>query len=192
MVITVYCGSGMGNDPAFARAAHELGAWIAGNGHTLVYGGSAIGLMGVLARAALAGGGQVVGVEPQFFLDAGVEQHELTELIAVDTMSERKARMVDMGEAFVALPGGIGTLEEISEIMSRIRLRLSHVPCLLLNVNGYYDELRAFLDTMVAAGFLEPDEHAAIAFPATVDEATSLLQTWDPREHALPTPSWQR
>lgn len=192
MVVTVYCGSSRGADPAFAQAAHELGAWIARSGHTLAYGGSAIGLMGILAKAALERGGKVIGVEPRFFLEAGVEQHDLTELIETETMSERKMRMIELGDAFVALPGGVGTLEEITEIMSRIRLRLSAAPCILLNVNGYYDELRSFLDKMTGLGFLEPDERAAIAFPASVREAGAIIEAWNPATHRLDPPAWAR
>ena len=110
MNIVVYCGSGSGDDPRFTEAACELGTWIAEAGHSLVYGGSSIGLMGEVSRAALDAGGAVIGVEPRFFIEMGVEQHNLTELIVVETMSERKAKMIELGDAFVALPGGMGTL----------------------------------------------------------------------------------
>ena len=116
MNITVYCGSNFGDDPLFEKAARELGAWIAREGHALVYGGSSVGLMGAVSRAAIEGGAPVIGVEPAFFIEAGVAQHDLTELIVCDTMGERKAKMIELGEMFVALPGGVGTLEEISEI----------------------------------------------------------------------------
>jgi uncharacterized protein (TIGR00730 family) len=132
--------------------------------------------MGVLAGTALEAGGRVIGVEPQFFLDMGVEQHELTQLITVETMSERKAMMIELGDAFVALPGGVGTLEEISEIMSRIRLRLTDAPCILANVDGYYDPLAAMLDSMAAHGFLEAHERAAIRFAPNATEIIRLLE----------------
>jgi uncharacterized protein (TIGR00730 family) len=165
----------MGDNPAFAQAARELAIRLVDLGHTVVYGGSAIGLMGIVAQSALERGGTVIGVEPRFFIEAGVEQHELTELVVVETMSERKAKMIELGEAFIALPGGVGTLEEISEIASRIRLGLTQAPCILLNIDGYYDALAAMLDQMRASGFLRPHERDAILFPATVGEAISLL-----------------
>ena len=117
MHITVYLGASRGNDPALERAVRELGRWIGTSGNALVYGGSKTGLMGCLARSVLEAGGQVTGVEPQFFIDAGFLHDGLTELIVTKTMSERKAKMIELGEAFIAFPGGTGTLEEISEIM---------------------------------------------------------------------------
>ena len=189
MDITVYCGSSMGDDPAFTQAARELGAWIADAGHGLVYGGSAIGLMGVVAGAALERGGHVTGVEPRFFLDSPIAQHDLPELIPVDTMSERKAIMIERGDAFVALPGGLGTLEEITEIMSRIRLRLTQAPCIFLNINGFYDGIQAFLDKLAAAGFVDAYEHEAIRFCPTVEDAIRAIETWEPDNTPAP---WQR
>ena len=114
MNITVYLGANAGNDPALAQATAELGRWIGESGNTLVYGGSESGLMGVLAKSALAAGGKAIGVEPQFFIDEGYEFDGLTELIVTRDMSERKAKMIELGEAFIALPGGTGTLEEIT------------------------------------------------------------------------------
>ena len=152
MNITVYCGSSKGDNPAFETAARELGDWIASAGHSLVYGGSAIGLMGIVAGAALEGGAHVTGVEPRFFLESSIPQHDLPTLIPTDTMSERKAKMIQLGDAFVALPGGIGTLEEITEIMSRIRLRLTTAPCIFLNIDGFYDTFQTFLDELLAPG----------------------------------------
>lgn len=178
MNITVYCGSGMGNKPAYIEAATELGLWIAQGGHRLVYGGSAIGLMGVISRTVLENGGEVVGVEPQFFIDAGVEQHDLTELIVVETMAERKTKMFEIGEAFVALPGGVGTLEEITEIMSRMRLRLTKAPCVMLNIDGFYDEFEVLLDKMADSGFLDRDERDAFIFAETVVETACYLEKW--------------
>ena len=188
MNITVYCGSGKGDDPAFTQAARELGEWIAASGNALVYGGSAIGLMGVLSDTVLAGGGEVTGVEPRFFLDSGIEHHELTHLIPVDTMSERKAAMIELGDAFIALPGGVGTLEEITEIMSRIRLRLTAAPCILLNVNGFYDELEAFLGKLLSKGFVNPYEYGCITFARTVPEAVDALSNWKLGEYAYAHP----
>ena len=149
MNITVYCGSNFGDNPHFEEAARNLGAWIARAGHTLVYGGSSVGLMGAVSRAAIEGGTPVIGVEPAFFIEAGVAQHDLTELFVCDTMGERKAKMIELGDAFVALPGGVGTLEEISEIFTRVRLDMGPHECFLLNIDGFYDPLRLFLESMV-------------------------------------------
>ena len=177
MNITVYCGSNPGTNPRFAAAAHELGTWIAENSHVLVYGGSSVGLMGTLSRATLNAGGEVHGVEPGFFIEAGVAQHDLTELHIVDTMGERKAKMVELGDVFVALPGGVGTLEEISEIMSRIRLGFDPAECSLLNIDGFYNPLKALLDAMLAQGFLVQADLDRFHFPENVAELTCLIET---------------
>lgn len=176
MNITVYCGSSMGKDPRFAHAARDLGEWIGSQGHALVYGGSSIGLMGIVARATMKAGGQAYGVEPRFFIDAGVAQCDLTQLFVVESMAERKAKMVELGEAFVALPGGAGTLEEISEIMSLIRLGKTAAPCCFLNIGGYYDSLRAFFETMLDQGFIAQDDFDRYRFPATVGECAAIVE----------------
>lgn len=176
MNIAVYCGSGDGTSAEFRKAAREVGEWIAERGHSLVYGGSSVGLMGIVSRAVMEGGARATGVEPRFFIEAGVAQQDLTELVVVETMSERKAKMIELADAFVALPGGVGTLEEISEIMSRIRLGLTHAPCVLLNTAGYYDDLRSMLDKMVACGFLEADERAAVTFADDVAAMARALE----------------
>lgn len=175
MNIVVYCGSGSGDDPRFTEAARVLGTWIAEAGHALVYGGSSIGLMGEVSRAALDAGGVVIGVEPRFFIEMGVEQHDLTELIVVETMSERKAKMIELGDAFVALPGGMGTLEEISEIMSRVRLGLGPDACYLLNIGGYYDSLKRFLRDALDHGFVDPPEFEHCFFPESIEEFAALV-----------------
>ena len=152
MNITVYLGANAGNDPALAQATAELGRWIGESGNTLVYGGSESGLMGVLAKSVLGAGGKAIGVEPQFFIDEGYEFDGLTELIVTRDMSERKAKMIELGEAFIALPGGTGTLEEITEVMSKVSLRHLSAPCILYDLNGYYEPLRALLRGMIDAG----------------------------------------
>lgn len=183
MNVTVYCGSSAGSNPHFSRCAREVGEWIAAQGHTLVYGGSAVGLMGTVSRAVLDGGGQAIGVEPGFFIDAGVAQHDLTELHVVDTMAERKAKMIELGDAFVALPGGVGTLEEIAEITSRIRLGLGPDECFLLNIDGYYDPLKQLLERMVECGFLAQDDLECIHFPGSVAAlAEALARDVEPPE----------
>ena len=138
MNITVYLGAALGNDPALEAAAKELGAWIGRSGNALVYGGSEAGLMGVLAKSVLEAGGRVTGVEPRFFIEAGYEFNEVTELIVTETMAERKTKMIALGEAFIAFPGGTGTLEEISEVMSKITLGHLDAPCILYDLDGYW------------------------------------------------------
>lgn len=177
MNITVYCGSNFGDNPHFEEAAHDLGAWIARAGHTLVYGGSSVGLMGAVSRAAIEGGAPVIGVEPEFFIEAGVAQHDLTELIVVETMGERKSKMIELGDAFVAFPGGTGTLEEIAEVMSMASLRQLDVPCILYNLNGYYDSLKALLNEMICKGLSSAQRQAGIHFAVDLAQIRALLES---------------
>lgn len=149
MNITVYLGANEGNDPFLKETVRELGAWIGTNGNALVYGGSKSGLMGELAESVLQAGGKVIGVEPQFFIDAGFVYDEITELITTKDMSERKAKMIELGEVFIAFPGGTGTLEEITEVMSKVSLKHLDAPCILYNLNGYYDSLKQLLEHMI-------------------------------------------
>ncbi|MBQ3962836.1 MAG: TIGR00730 family Rossman fold protein, partial [Erysipelotrichaceae bacterium] len=130
MNITVYLGAAFGNDPCLQSEAEKLGAYIGQAGHTLVYGGSHNGLMGVLARSAKNNGARVIGVEPQFFIDAGFVNDDVDELYVTQTMSERKNKMIELGDAFIAFPGGTGTLEEISEVMAKCALRHLSAPWL--------------------------------------------------------------
>lgn len=175
--ITVYCGSNFGDNPHFEEAARNLGAWIARAGHALVYGGSSVGLMGAVSRAAIEGGAAVIGVEPAFFIEAGVAQHDLTELIVCDTMGERKAKMIELGDAFVAFPGGTGTLEEIAEVMSMVSLRQLDAPCILYNLNGYYDSLKALLNEMLCKGLSSAQRQAGIHFAADLAQIRALLES---------------
>ena len=175
MNITVYLGANAGNDPALAQATAELGRWIGESGNTLVYGGSESGLMGVLAKSALAAGGKAIGVEPQFFIDEGYEFDGLTELIVTRDMSERKAKMIELGEAFIALPGGTGTLEEITEVMSKVSLRHLSAPCILYDLNGYYEPLRELLRRKIDAGLSSSERQRGIYFAANLDEIRAIL-----------------
>ena len=175
MNITVYLGSNFGKDPALKSAARELGTWIGGNGHTLVYGGSKCGLMGELAESVLMAGGKAIGVEPQFFIDMGFDYKALTQLIVTKDMSERKAKMVELGDAFIAFPGGTGTLEEISEIMSKVVLGHLHAPCIIYNLNGYYDDLRRLLDKMVEMGLASEEKLKGISFAADLDSIVRII-----------------
>ena len=176
MNITVYLGANLGNDPALSEAAHRLGALIAKNGHTLVYGGSKKGLMGILAQSALDAGGRVVGVEPQIFIDSCAQLEGLTELIVTPTMSTRKQKMIELGDAFIAFPGGTGTLEEIAEVISAVSLGWSHAPCILFNLNGYYNSFRIFLREMIEAGLSTEERQKDILFLDTIEEICAVLR----------------
>ena len=175
MHITVYLGANEGNDPALGQAVRELGRWIGESGHTLVYGGSENGLMGEIARSVLAAGGRAIGVEPQFFIDAGYEFHGLTELIVTRDMAERKGKMIELGDAFIALPGGTGTLEEITEVMSKVSLKHLDAPCILYNLNGYYNDLKALLAHMIKMGLSSEERQAGIYFAENLTQIKRIL-----------------
>ncbi len=175
MNITVYLGAYEGNDKSIREAVRELGTWIGESGNTLVYGGSKIGLMGVLAESVIRSGGKAIGVEPQFFIDQVVQYEELTELIVTENMSQRKAKMIELGDAFIALPGGTGTLEEISEIMSNVSLKLIDAPCILYNHHGYYDDLKRQLAKMIEIGLSSEERQAGICFADSIKEIKDIL-----------------
>ncbi len=175
MNVTVYLGATMGNDPRLETEVRRLGRWIGESGNALVYGGSKAGLMGALAESVLQVGGEVTGVEPQFFIDMGYEYPEITRLIVTQDMTERKTKMIELGDAFIAFPGGTGTLEEISEIMSKVSLRHLSAPCILYNLNGYYEGLKALLKHMVATGLSSPEKQQGIYFADTLEEIQQLL-----------------
>lgn len=158
----VYCGSSPGDDPRFTAAAREFGGMLGRSGRTLIYGGGGIGLMGILADAALAAGGRVVGVIPQALVDREVAHLGLSELRVVTSMHERKALMAELSDGFVALPGGIGTLEELFEAWTWGQLGLHDKPYGLLNVAGFYDPLLAFLDAQVERRFVKPEHRALL------------------------------
>jgi uncharacterized protein (TIGR00730 family) len=155
--IAVFCSSSPGNDPGFAAAARELGACLAAEGRELVYGGGRVGLMGELADAVLAAGGRVTGVIPEALLAREVAHQGLTELHVVASMHARKAGMADLSDAFVALPGGFGTLDELFEIVTWAQLGLHARPIGLLDVNGYFGALRAFVARAVADALVRPE-----------------------------------
>ena len=177
MNITVYLGANEGNAPFFKEAVHELGLWIGTNGNTLVYGGSKSGLMGELAESVLQAGGKVIGVEPQFFIDAGFVYDEITELITTKDMSERKAKMIELGDVFIAFPGGTGTLEEITEVMSKVSLKHLDAPCILYNLNGYYDSLKQLLEHMIEMDLSSEEKQEGIYFAEHLEEIQRILDT---------------
>ncbi|MFT3665834.1 TIGR00730 family Rossman fold protein [Piscinibacter sp.] len=176
--VCVYCGSRDGDDPAFAAAAHAVGRGIAERGWQLVYGGGRAGLMGRVADAALAAGGRVVGVIPRSLMEREVGHAGLSELHVVDTMHQRKRLMAERSDAFVALPGGIGTFEELFEVWTWRQLGYHDKPVGLLNAAGYYDALLGFLGQTVAHGFVAPPQRALLqvnAEPAALLDAIGRL-----------------
>ena len=175
MNITVYLGACEGNDPSFVNAVKELGTWIGKSGNSLVYGGSKSGLMGILAESVINAGGLVTGIEPQFFIDAVAQYDKLTKLIVTKDMTERKTKMIEMGDAFIAFPGGTGTLEEISEVMSKVSLKQLDKPCIIYNLNGYYDHLKALLHHMTETGLSSDDKQEGIYFTDNLDEIIGIL-----------------
>lgn len=171
MNITVYIGAQGGRDKMYTREAHSLGEWIGKNGHRLIYGGSRIGLMGTLANAVLENGGEVIGVEPSFFVQSELQHEGITQLIVTETMAERKEKMISLGDAFVAFPGGTGTLEEISEVISMKKLGFLDKPVVVLNIEGYYDHLQALMRKMVEEGFLGQRDLDKVFFSRSLDSA---------------------
>ncbi|MBO6240602.1 MAG: TIGR00730 family Rossman fold protein [Butyrivibrio sp.] len=153
MNIAVYCGSSSGNNLRFIESAKILGKWIGENGHTLVYGGANKGLMGAVASAVIEAGGKVIGVIPDVAIIQARKHTGLTELIETKSMAERKSKMIELADVFVALPGGIGTLDEITEVMSLSSLEIIKGPIVLYNTDGYYRPLKAVLDNILSAEF---------------------------------------
>ena len=176
MNITVYLGSREGNDPNFVKGVEKLGSWIGLNGHTLVYGGSKTGLMGKLAQSALKSNGKVIGVETQNFVNKDFQYHGLTKLIVTKDIKERRSKMIELGQAFIAFPGGTGTLEEISEVMSKVSLKELRAPCIIYNLDGYYNSLKTLLDHMVDKGLSSKDNQEGIYFVSSLYEIEKILK----------------
>jgi hypothetical protein len=172
----VYCGSSPGDDPRFAAAAREFATALANAGIGVVYGGGRVGLMGAVADAALAAGGDVIGVIPQF-LEQREIAHSGVDLRVVDSMHERKAAMAELSDAFVALPGGFGTFEEFFEIVTWVQLRLVEAPCILLNVDGYFDPLIELIDGATGKGFISERNRTIVEAYATTRDVLARLAT---------------
>jgi uncharacterized protein (TIGR00730 family) len=181
--VCVFCGSRRGEDPAFALVAEELGRALAARRTTLVYGGGHIGLMGAVAEAALAAGGEVIGVIPDALVAKELAHGGLSQLRVTASMHERKAVMADLADAFIAMPGGLGTFEELCEILTWAQLGLHTKPVVVLDVGGYFQPLFDLFDAGVAQGFLRPDHRALALRAGTVDEALALL------DHPVPAPA---
>ncbi len=177
MNITVYLGANEGNDPALKQAVRELGTWIGESGNDLIYGGSKVGLMGIIAESVLHAGGTVTGVEPRFFVEKELQYDAVTHLIVTETMAQRKTKMIELGDAFIAMPGGTGTLEEITEVMSLLALDRLDAPCILYNLHGYYDSLQQLLECMIAADLSSEYRQRKIYFVKNLEELQKVLDS---------------
>src|SRR5450631_203549 len=174
--VCVFCGSSDGADPEYLRQAVQLGSALAAKGWGLVYGGADIGLMGALADAVLAGQGPVIGVIPKALVDREIAHDQLTELRVVSSMHERKARMATLADAFIALPGGYGTLDEFLEILTWAQLGIHQKPCVLINTAGYYEGLLSFLDHAVKEDFLRIHNRQLLLTARNAEHAISLIE----------------
>jgi uncharacterized protein (TIGR00730 family) len=177
--VCVYAGSNPGSDPVYAEAAQALATELAARHIGLVYGGGKVGLMGVLADTILHAGGEAIGVMPQALIDREIGHPGLTELKVVTSMHERKALMAELSDAFVAVPGGIGTLEELIEVYTWSQLGIHQKACGVLNVDGYYDHLALFLDHAVQRGFLRPQHRAVLSVAAEPAELLDRLAAYE-------------
>lgn len=184
--ICVFCGASPGATPIYQEAAEALGRHLAENGIQLVYGGGAVGLMGMVANAALDAGGEVIGIIPQSLKDAEVGHSGLTRLEVVDGMHARKARMAELSDAFIALPGGLGTLEELFEVWTWGQLGYHAKPLGLLEVNGFFDPLLTFLDHLVQERFVRQPHRDMLQRAASPTELVNALAAWKP----LAAPKW--
>jgi uncharacterized protein (TIGR00730 family) len=182
--VAVFCGSSLGRDEAFARAAEGLGEILAREGIGLVYGGGNIGLMGKLASAALAEGGHVTGVIPRFLMEKEIGKIELPDLRIVESMHERKAVMAELADGFMALPGGFGTLEEFCEILTWGQLGLHDKPFGMLNVAGFYDHFLSFLDHAVASGLIQARHRGLVLEAKEPEELLTKMRAWKPVREA--------
>jgi len=178
--ITVFCGASLGHDPIHAELARSVGTALAARGIGVVYGGGRVGLMGALADAALAGGGEVIGVIPQRLVERELAHPGLTRLDVVGTLHDRKARMGELADAFIALPGGLGTLEELAEVVSWAQLDLHRKPIGLLDADGYWLPLLGWLDAAVEAGFVAPDHRGLLIREADLEMLLARFADWDP------------
>jgi uncharacterized protein (TIGR00730 family) len=178
--ICVFCGASPGNEPRYLDAARDVGAGLAERGIGVVYGGGRVGLMGAVAEAALDAGGEVIGVIPQGLVDRELAHPGLTELHVVDSLHERKALMADLADAFIALPGGLGTLEELAEVVSWAQLELHAKPIGLLEVGDYWTLLLAWLDMAVAEGFVAPAHRRLVTRADSLGALLVAFEAWRP------------
>lgn len=186
MRICVFCGSSMGYNEAYRRAAEQLAGYLASRDIGLVYGGANVGLMKVLADTMLAKGKEVIGIMPANLVQKEVAHHTLTELIIVDTMAERKEKMVELSDGFISLPGGYGTLDELSEILTFNQLRISDKPLGILNIDGYFDSLLRFFDHAVHEGFVRKEHRDNLMVSDDMENLFEMMHAF----HPLATGKW--
>lgn len=180
MNITVYCGASQGNATSYAQAAIRLGKWLAENNHTLIFGGGKAGLMGIIADTVLANGGTAKGIMPTFLQARELAHPKLTSLEIVDSMATRTKKMMDLADACIALPGGPGTLEEITEAISWARVGQNNAPCILFNEDDYYQPLEKMYDDMVKKAFLSQTDREKILFSADLKEIAAFIKNYQP------------
>ena len=178
--IAVYCGSSPGKNPVYKDAAVELGKVLAAKGITLVYGGGSVGLMGILARAVVEHGGDVIGVIPKAIAEMEVAYTDLQDLRVVDDMHSRKAMMADLADAFIALPGGMGTIEELMEVLTWSQLGFHQKPCGLINIAGFYDQLLNFLDRLVEDEFVAQEHRNMLLIDTNPERLLEQFLTFKP------------
>jgi uncharacterized protein (TIGR00730 family) len=176
--ITVFCGSSNGTDEVYKSSAIELGKALAQQNIELVYGGAKVGLMGAVADGALAGGGKVIGVLPHFLSTKEIAHEQLTELIRVESMHERKTKMNELCDGVIALPGGFGTMEELFEMLTWAQLGLHQKPIALYNVNGFYDDLITMIQVMVSKGFLKEINQKMLLVSSDVNDLLAQMKTY--------------
>ncbi len=174
--ITVYCGANVGTDAIYSEQAYAVGKTLAQQKITLVYGGGKVGLMGVMANAAMENGGEVIGVIPHFLCTKEIENNDITEVIKVDTMHQRKTILNDLSDAFIAMPGGFGTMEELFEMLTWAQLGLHKKPIAILNVNGFYDDLLAMIQSMVEKGFLRKENQQMLLCSDNIEDLIEQIQ----------------
>lgn len=184
--LCTYCGASPGRRPEYLNAAESLGRTLAERGIGLVFGAGNTGMMGAVANAAIAGGGEAIGIIPHDLLRKESPYEDLTELVLVDSMHERKAMMAKMSDGFVALPGGLGTLEELFEVWTWAQLGFQRKPCALLNVAGYFDPLITFLDSAVTEGFVREQHRSMLIVVNSPDDLIQQLESYVPPE----VPKW--
>ncbi len=179
MKIAVYCGSTFGNDPEMMRLTQELGKMIAEGGHSLVYGGGKIGLMGVVSQAVLDGGGEVIGVIPEFLNGQDRRRDNCTHMTVTRSMAERKTLMEELADAYIALPGGAGTLEEISEVISLSKLNRHQKPCILFDIHEFYQPLKQMMDRMIEDDFLSKEDLRRVYFADSIEKIRKIINEYE-------------
>ena len=183
--ICVFCGSSIGKNPNFSTVAHDMGMELAHNLIKLVYGGGSIGLMGLIADSAIKHGGQVIGIIPESLALRDIQHQRLHEIHVVETMHQRKAMMAELSDAFVTMPGGFGTYEELFEVISWAQLGIHNKPILLLNVDGYFDLLIQMIEHSVMEGYIRSEDAALVRVTSNVNEVIPILQE-SPRQDFRP------